>query len=162
MIFNPGRWLACDLARSGGAASNYANLTFRHGTDTPLPLLLLLLSPSPRSLLSVSLPRCRVAAKANKPSKTNMHQRAPLLHRSQLTRAEFVCLVAILIGSLEVSFAKPGGDGLEQLKGGITHRLRDELRLKDKAGGWYGSLVKEKKNEPGLAYHGRDWPGRID
>lgn len=94
LVFNPERWLTGDQANSGGASSNYSNLTFLHG---------------PRSCIGASF-----------------------------AKAEFACILAAFIGRLEVSFTHSDEQKkMKTFKGGITHKLQDELRLRTRVvDGW--------------------------
>ncbi|KAK5637462.1 hypothetical protein RRF57_013178 [Xylaria bambusicola] len=93
LVFNPERWLGGDRASSGGATSNYSNLTFLHG---------------PRSCIGATF-----------------------------ARAEFACILAVFVGRVEISHLQSDNQKIKTFKGGITHRLQDELRLKARiVDGW--------------------------
>lgn len=88
--FNPDRWTAPGQANAGGAASNYAFLTFLHG------------------------PRSCIGAK--------------------FAIAEFACLLAAFVGTWDVDMVDP--DEEIEVKGGITARPSNGIRVHLKSTGW--------------------------
>lgn len=88
--FNPDRWMNPGQANSGGAASNYAFLTFLHG---------------PRSCIG-----------------------------QRFATAELACLLAAFVGKFEFEMAYPDEEII--IKGGITARPKNGMRLKLKVVDW--------------------------
>lgn len=126
--FNPERWLLPGQANNGGADSNYANLTFLHGEYSfsnedgwriqlsidRLPMLPL---PLPWLTCVFKGPRSCIGA--------------------TFARAEFLCIIAAIVGRFELSFAD-ADKGAEVLSSGFTERPKGDLLLRTRLihGAW--------------------------
>lgn len=103
--FKPERWLGPGKANSGGAVSNFANMTFLHGKW-------------PRSFLSSALHNSRISGPRS-------------CIGQSFAKAEFACLIAILVRQFQFEFVDEQGLKPEILPG-FLWKMKGDFNLRTK------------------------------